>query len=86
MNLSAEQDVLQLMLSTPVPMARARPEWVDDSAHWTEIGLVQSHYVPVSARPRRRWLPVLLALSAALTTTAASAVTVLTVAIVAFVL
>jgi len=85
-NLSAEQDVMQLMLSTPVPTARARPLWVDDSAHWTEIGEIQSHYVPVAARPRRPWLPMLLALSAALTTTAASAVTVLTVLIVAFVL
>lgn len=83
----AQHDVMQLMLSTPVPTARARPMWVDDSAHWTEIGEVQSHYVPMADRPRRSpWIPVLLALFAAFGTTAASAATVLTVLLVAFVL
>ena len=85
--LDAEQDVMNLMLSTPVPTARYRPEWVDDRAHWTEVGELKSGYVPRSRRPKQPpWVPIALALSAVMTTVAASTATMVAVIVVAFVL
>lgn len=84
--LDAHSDVMNLMLSTPVPTGRTRPQWVDASAHWTEVGEIESSYVPRSQRPRSNWMPIVLAASAAMTTMAASAATVTAVLVVAFVL
>lgn len=85
--LDAEQDVMNLLINTPVPTARHRPAWVDHRAHWTEVGELRSRYVPRSRRPKQSpWVPIALALSAVLTTVAASTATVVAVLVVAFVL
>ena len=63
----AGDDVMDLMLNTPVPTSRRRPDWLDPMAHWTDHGELSTHYVPEADRPRGPWwLPIAVSGTAAL--------------------